>query len=57
MSPAINEELLVLAMCAYGGLVLMVCYDAIRIFRRDFRASIRCYLLDSGGTFYISNIF
>lgn len=33
MSPAINEELLVLAMCAYGGLVLMVCYDAIRIFR------------------------
>ena len=28
MSPAINEELLVLAMCAYGGLVLMVCYDA-----------------------------
>ena len=34
MSPAINEELLVLAMCAYGGLVLMVCYDAIRIFRR-----------------------
>ena len=40
MSPAINEELLVLAMCAYGGLVLMVCYDAIRIFRRVFRASI-----------------
>ena len=36
MSPAINEELLVLAMCAYGGLVLMVCYDAIRIFRRVF---------------------
>ena len=35
MSPAINEELLVLAMCAYGGLVLMVCYDPIRIFRRD----------------------
>ena len=40
MSPAINEELLVLVMCAYGGLVLMVCYDAIRIFRRVFRASI-----------------
>ena len=28
------------AMDAYGGLVLMVCYDAIRIFRRVFRASI-----------------
>lgn len=40
MSPQIKEELLVLAMCGYGGLVLIFCYDVIRIFRRVFRASI-----------------
>lgn len=35
----INNELILLAMSVYGGLVLTLCYDAIRIFRRIFKAS------------------
>ncbi|MFQ9516698.1 MAG: spore cortex biosynthesis protein YabQ [Eubacterium sp.] len=40
MSPQINEELILLLMSMYGGLVLILCYDSIRIFRRLFSASI-----------------
>lgn len=36
---SINDELILLAMSVYGGLVLTLCYDAIRIFRRIFKAS------------------
>ena len=46
MSPGIREELVVLAMCGYGGLVLIVCYDVIRIFRRVFSASIVRVILE-----------
>lgn len=40
MSPAINEEILLLCMSVYGGLVLILCYDVIRILRRVFRPSL-----------------
>lgn len=40
MSYKIIEELTVLVMCGYGGLVLIICYDVIRIFRRLVLASI-----------------
>ncbi len=40
MSYKIIEEITVLAMCGYGGLILSICYDVIRIFRRLFIASI-----------------
>lgn len=46
MSPQISEELMLLLMSAYGGLVLVVCYDVIRIFRRIFTASIIRVLIE-----------
>lgn len=40
MSLQIGEELLLLLMSMYGGLVLILCYDVIRIFRRMFEATV-----------------
>ena len=36
MSVQINEEAMLIIMSIYGGLILILCYDAIRIFRRVF---------------------
>lgn len=36
MSLQISEEAMLIVMSVYGGLVLVLCYDAIRIFRRIF---------------------
>lgn len=38
MSQQIGEEAMLILMSVYGGLVLIVCYDVIRIFRRIFPA-------------------
>ncbi len=38
MSQQIGEEAMLILMSIYGGLVLIVCYDIIRIFRRIFPA-------------------
>lgn len=40
MSPQIGEEAMLILMSVYGGLVLILCYDVIRIFRRIFPAKI-----------------
>lgn len=40
MSPRISEEVILLLMSCYGGLVLVLCYDIMRIFRRVFHASV-----------------
>lgn len=39
MSPQIGEEVLLLFMSIYGGLVLVLCYDLMRVMRRIFKAS------------------
>ena len=36
MSLQISEEAMLIVMSVYGGLVLVLCYDAIRILRRIF---------------------
>lgn len=40
VTSSINDELILLAMSVYGGLVLALCYDAIRILRRIIKASV-----------------
>lgn len=40
LSPVIQDELILLAMSFYSGLVLILCYDSIRIFRKVFHASL-----------------
>lgn len=40
MSAQIGEEAMLILMSIYGGLVLIICYDVIRIFRRIFPANI-----------------
>lgn len=40
MSGAIGEEAMLIVMSIYGGLILILCYDAIRILRRVFPCSI-----------------
>ncbi len=62
MSTRIQEELMLLAVSAYGGIILIICYDAIRIFRRVFPAShIRVIVEDivfwTIASIYVFNIF
>lgn len=40
MSPQISEEVTLLLMSMYGGLMLILSYDVIRIFRRLFAATV-----------------
>jgi spore cortex biosynthesis protein YabQ len=40
MSSQIGEETMLIVMSIYGGLVLIICYDLIRIFRRIFPAKL-----------------
>jgi hypothetical protein len=40
MSLQIREEVILLLMSVYGGVVLVLCYDVIRIFRRLFTVSV-----------------
>lgn len=40
MSSQIGEEVLLLLMSIYGGLILVLCYDLMRIMRRVFQASV-----------------
>lgn len=62
MSKQINEEVLLLLVSCYGGLVLIICYDAIRILRRIFKSGeIRTIIEDvifwTVASIYIFNIF
>ena len=40
MSPQISQEALLIVMSLYGGLVLAVCYDMVRVCRRIFKVGI-----------------
>lgn len=40
MSSQIGEEAMLILMSIYGGLILIICYDVVRIFRRIFPAGI-----------------
>ena len=40
MSPQISQEGLLIVMSLYGGLVLAVCYDMVRVCRRIFKVGI-----------------
>lgn len=57
MSPQIKEELMLLLMSMYGGLVLIVCYDLIRIFRRLFTASILRVIVEDVIFWSVASIF
>lgn len=62
MSSQIGEETLLLLVSCYGGLVLILCYDFIRILRRIFRASqfriiVEDIIFWTTASIYIFNIF
>ncbi len=62
MSPQISEETLLLLMSIYGGLVLVLCYDVIRIIRRVFKASVLRVVIEdvvfwTGAAIFMFHIF
>lgn len=57
MSSQINEELMLLLMSMYGGLILILCYDSIRIFRRLFTASILRVIIEDIVFWTVASIF
>lgn len=57
MSSQINEELILLLMSMYGGLVLIVCYDSIRILRRIFKASTLRVIIEDVIFWAVASIF
>lgn len=57
MSPQISEEVLLLLVSMYCGLVLVLCYDAMRIFRRIFSASIYRVIVEDIIFWTIASIF
>ena len=57
MSPQISEEVMLLLMSVYGGLVLVLCYDVVRIFRRIFSASIYRVIIEDIIFWTIASIF
>lgn len=62
MSSQIGEETLLLLISCYGGLVLILCYDFIRVFRRVFKASqfrviVEDIIFWTTASIYVFNIF
>lgn len=57
MSPQISEEVLLLLVSMYGGLILIICYDAMRIFRRIMSASIYRVIVEDIIFWTIASIF
>lgn len=57
MSPQISEEVLLLLVSMYGGLVLVLCYDAMRILRRIFSASVYRVIIEDIIFWTIASIF
>ena len=62
MSPQIGEEVQLLLISVYSGLILVFCYDFIRIFRRVFYASIVRSIIEdiifwTVAAIYLFNIF
>lgn len=57
MSPQISEEVLLLLVSMYGGLVLVLCYDAMRILRRIFSASVYRVIIEDVIFWTVASIF
>jgi spore cortex biosynthesis protein YabQ len=57
MSSQISEEVMLMIMSAYGGLVLMFCYDLIRVFRRIFKRGIIAVIIQDVVFWTIASIF
>ena len=57
MSPHIGEEVLLLFMSIYGGLVLVLCYDLIRVIRRVFKASMLRVIIEDVIFWTVAAIF
>lgn len=57
MSPQIGEEVLLLLMSIYGGFVLVLCYDLIRVIRRVFKASMARVIVEDVIFWTVASIF
>ena len=57
MSPQISQEGLLIVMSLYGGLVLAVCYDMVRVCRRIFKVGIVSMIIQDVIYWTISAIF
>ena len=57
MSPQISEEAMLLLMSIYGGLVLVLCYDFMRIVRRVFTASVVRVIIEDVIFWTVASIF
>ena len=57
MSPQISQEALLIVMSLYGGLVLVVCYDMVRVCRRIFKVGIVSMIIQDVIYWTISAIF
>lgn len=62
MSPQISEEVQLLLVSMYGGLVLILCYDAMRILRRVISASVYRVIIEdiifwTTASIFMFNIF
>ena len=57
MSPQISQEGLLIVMSLYGGLVLVVCYDMVRVCRRIFKVGIVSMIIQDVIYWTISAIF
>ena len=57
MSAHIGEEVLLILMSIYGGLILILCYDAIRIFRRVFHCGLARVIIEDILYWTIASIY
>ena len=57
MSPQLSQEGLLIVMSLYGGLVLAVCYDMVRVCRRIFKVGIVSMIIQDVIYWTISAIF
>lgn len=57
MSTQIGEEVLLLLMSIYGGLVLVICYDFMRVIRRVFKASMLRVIIEDVIFWTVASVF
>lgn len=57
MSAHIGDEALLIIMSIYGGLILILCYDAIRIFRRVFNCGLARVIIEDILFWTIASIY
>ena len=57
MSGQISEEAMLILMSIYGGIVLIICYDVVRIFRRIFPAKLFRVIVEDAIYWTFASIF